>query len=154
MTAVWRVVKNARIADAFTGEGAALYGGRWNKRGTRVVYAAQTLSLSVLEQFIHTGEEGKNIEYAFFKIEMPSGIKIERFNSHKIPSNWRDTPVPEETQELGSAWVLKQSSALLCVPSVIVPVECDFLINPAHADFHKLKIGKPQPFRFDSRLWK
>jgi RES domain-containing protein len=154
MTAVWRIVKSAHSTDAFTGEGAALHGGRWNKRGTRVVYAAQTLSLSVLEQFVHTGEEGRTIDYVFFKIEIPAAIKIEKLNATRLSANWRNAPAPEETQELGSAWIQKQSSALLCVPSVIVPVECDFLINPAHADFHKLKIAKPQPLRFDSRLWK
>ena len=154
MIAIWRIDKNRHAASTFSGEGAALYGGRWNPQGGRVVYASQTLALAALEKFVHLDGVAGGISFVSFRIDAPEGVKIKQVELSQLPKNWRSVPAPAATREIGLNWAQKNESALLRVPSTIIPSEYDYLINPLHSDFNSLKISAPSPFSFDPRLWK
>jgi RES domain-containing protein len=71
-----------------------------------------------------------------------------------LPATWRDYPAPEQVADVGTAWVRAGATAVLVVPSVIVPRERNFLLNPRHRDFRRIRVGAPEPFSFDPRMWK
>lgn len=154
MISIWRIDKKRHSAASFSGEGAALYGGRWNPRGVRVVYASQTLALAALEKFVHLEGVAGGISFVYFRIDVPGSVKIKHVELSQLPKNWRSVPAPAATQDIGMNWVQKNETVLLRVPSMIIPSEYDYLIDPLHADFNSLKISKPSPFSFDPRMWK
>lgn len=154
MISIWRIDKKKNSEITFSGEGSSLYPGRWNPKGVRVVYAAQTLALAALEKFVHLQGVADAISFVSFKIDVPESVKIKHVELSQLPKNWRSVPAPAATQDIGLNWAQKNESAILRVPSMIIPSECDYLINPLHADFNSLKISKPLPFSFDPRMWK
>jgi RES domain-containing protein len=154
MTIAWRLVKERHIEDAFSGEGASVYGGRWNHVRYRVVYVSEHLSLAILEQFVHISSEERDIRFAYIRIEIPDKIQIENIKPDELPRNWREEPSPNSTKEIGTNWVIRSRSAILRIPSVIIPIEYNFALNPLHADFRYIKIGRPELFSFDPRMWK
>jgi len=154
IAAIWRIEKEKYAQEPFSGGGAYLYGGRWNHPGTKIVYASQTLALAALEKFVHLESSAAVLKFVYFKVTVPGRVKIKTLDRSSLPSGWRDFPVPALTMDVGTKWARRNGSVLLRVPSTIIPVEHDYLINPLHPDFHHLKISKPIPFYFDSRLWK
>jgi len=149
----WRLVKARRAGDAFSGEGARQYGGRWNQPGTAVVYVADSLALAALEQFVHLGKAHATLAFVAFRVQIPNKV-IEQLKSQNIPANWRQEPPPKDTMDIGTTWAANASSAVLKVPSVLVPVEHNYVLNPNHADFDQIDIADPEPFSFDPRMWK
>jgi len=142
------------MGEAFAGEGSRLYGGRWNHRGSAVVYVSESLALAVLEQFVNVGFEGQYMKYVYMRIEVPDSIKLKTIEVKSLPAGWNESPVLSATMDIGSNWLRKVETAILKVPSAIVPVEHNFMLNPQHQDFKKIKIGEPQSFRLDPRMWK
>lgn len=146
----WRIVRDRHAASAFDGEGARLFGGRWNSPGTPVVYTSGTMALAALETLVHLNPPLRfrcvSIEVAF------DDALVEAVNPSTLPSDWCEEPPPPSSQAIGDLWVRKARSAVLEIPSVIIPSETNYLINPKHPDFRKIHIGKPVPFAFDSRL--
>lgn len=151
---LWRIDSVRRAPDAFSGEGAYLNGGRWNLPGTRVVYASGSLALAALEKFVHLGPEALEMKFVYFKITVPAGLAVKALSRASLPADWGAVPVPRTAMNVGSAWAKAGVTAVLRVPSTVIPVESDYLINPAHPDFRKLKIAKPSLFCFDPRMWK
>ena len=151
---LWRVVKAKHARDALNGEGARLYGGRWNERGTSIVYLSETLSLAALETFVHLGPNDSRIPFSAIPVDPPEGIALDVLPANQLPPNWRAEPPPSETKQIGTAWARNGATLLLSVPSIIIPGERNFLVNPRHSDFAKLTIGSPIPFGFDGRMWK
>jgi len=149
-----RLTTKKHASSAFTGEGARIAGGRWNQAGTAVVYVSGSLALAALEQFVHLTKAGLHIEFVTFKVDVPDEVAIDVLEKPRLPRNWRQEPVPEETQKLGSQWVKEGRALLLQVPSVLVPSEYNFVLNPAHSDYRKMRIHGPEPFSFDPRMWK
>lgn len=154
MISIWRIDKKRHSASSFSGEGAALYGGRWNPQGVRVVYASGSLALAALEKFVHLEGVAGGISFVSFKIDVPDAVKGKHLELPHLSKNWRSVPAPASTREIGLNWAQKNESAILRVPSTIIPSEYDYLINPLHPDLKSLKISKPVPFSFDPRLWK
>ena len=146
----WRIVRVERVAAAFSGEGAAAGGGRWNTPGTPVVYLSEHKSLAALETLVHLSRRAA-VRFVFFRVGVPAEV-IERLPRPALSAQWRHEPPLSETQAVGDVWVRENRSAVLAVPSAIIPEELNFLLNPAHADFKKITIGKPEPFAFDPRL--
>jgi len=146
----WRIVPAERAADAFVGEGAKRFGGRWNSPGVAVIYGSQHKSLAALEQLVHHNPRAAN-RFKVFRFQFPDSL-IEPLPSRNLPADWRHEPPPASTQQLGDAWARELRSAVLAVPSIIVPEELNFLLNPAHHDFKKITVGKPEDFAFDARL--
>jgi len=152
MLTVWRLVKAKHAAGAFVGEGARLHAGRWHEQGTPVVYTAESRSLAALEFFFHFEFENAGIDLVTIPAEIPDLRLISE--PDELPSGWNSETIPAATQALGTRWLREGRSALLKVPSVLVSGEHNYLLNPKHPDFGKIRIGDPEPFRFDGRMWK
>ncbi len=123
----WRLVRAARAGTAFTGEGAALFPGRWNRRGTRLVYVSAHQSLAALELLVHWRPLPARQEFAAFALKWPERITE---TLKKLPPDWREEPAPDSTRELGERWVREARSAVLAVPSVLAPADLNYLLNP------------------------
>jgi RES domain-containing protein len=147
----WRLVNQRFARIAFDGEGARLYGGRWNSNGVAVVYTAQSQSLAALELLANADSASLLERYVFISVEFSSHL-VQKVDFSSMPQNWQADPAPQESKDIGDTWVASGSSCVLQVPSVIVPAESNFLLNPRHVDYRKLRIGKPLRFRFDPRL--
>ena len=151
MASAWRIVRASRANTAFTGEGPWRYGGRWNSPGVHVVYVSEHQSTAAFEVFANRVPfilEGK---YKAFHLEWPDG-RTEICPIKKLPANWRVTPPPAETMEIGDRWVQERRSAVLALPSAISPDDTNFLLNPTHPDFKRIRIHPPINFDFDPRL--
>ena len=154
MIRAWRLVKKAHESSAFSGEGARRFGGRWNHRGTAVVYLSDTLSLAALELFVHLGTGHGSLMFATFEVKIPSGILPTIFQAKDLPINWRAEPAPDSCKDIGTKWVKDAESALLSVPSVIVPVQVNYVLNIAHPKYKKIIVNQHEDFSFDPRMWK
>jgi RES domain-containing protein len=147
VTAVYRLVRSARADDAFSGEGARLYGGRWNPPGSPVVYASESRALAVLETFVHLTMEARTIGFLLYEITLPKRARL------REASLRRPQPV-SSARRAGREWLDDGKSLALVVPSVIVPQESNYLLNVRHPQFARLGISEPEPFSFDERLWR
>ena len=147
----WRVVKAKYASTAFTGEGAKREGGRWNSVGVPVVYLAESRALAILEVLVHLRRDDFLKYYRLIAVTFHSGL-VQELAPAELSANWRQDPPPGSTMRVGDRWIASGKSAALRVPSTIVPAENNFLLNPVHPDFAKVKFGIPEPFRFDRRL--
>ena len=150
---LWRLCRARHAASAFDGEGARLFGGRWNFKGNPVVYTSSTLSLAVLEVIVHHRVPIPPHDFVSLIAEIPARIKIQTISIQDLPKDWSSDPAPIRLQEIGRDWLQRNASLILAVPSAIIEDEFNYLINPRHKDFEKLKISVPKPFSFDKRLW-
>ena len=149
---LWRLVKTPYGDSAFDGEGARLYGGRWNRRGTRVAYASSNSALAVLEVLVHlTGGGGSIPGYSLIAASLPDSL-VEDLGPELLPSEWRVSPIPTSVQSIGDQWAVSKRSTGLRVPSVLVDGGFNILLNPLHADFSQLTIDSVTKFSFDHRL--
>ena len=147
----WRIVQAKLAGKAFDGEGARLYGGRWNHKGTSIVYTAGSISLAAIEMLVHLESTTLLESYLCVPVEFNESL-CRKIDPADLPSDWTTCPVSDSTRDLGTAWIDSLESIVLAVPSVPVPLETNFLINPIHPDFDQLRIGNPEAFGFDSRL--
>jgi RES domain-containing protein len=145
----WRLVKERHARAAFDGEGARLFGGRWNSQGTRMVYTADTPSLAVLEVLVHLQATAPLAGYVLIEVRVPEAL-VETLADP--PDDWRRLPAPDSTRRAGDAWIRAARSVALSVPSLVSPEERLLLLNPSHDDFRRVTIGKPRPFEIDPRL--
>lgn len=147
----WRIVKRRLARTAFSGEGAKRYGGRWNSSGVAIVYAAESQSLAALEILVHLDCAELLRDYVAIPVSFDSKL-VTAVDVSSLPRDWRTYPPPTRVREIGDGWVASGKSVVLQVPSVVVPSEMNFLLNPLHRDFEKLKIERPAQFTFDPRL--
>jgi RES domain-containing protein len=150
MREAWRIVKEKHGVTAFSGEGAAKTGGRWNSSGVAVVYTSSTKSLAALESLVHLNPPVL-FKYVVIGLTFDDTL-IEFVDSNALPSDWRVEPPSRSSKAIGDDWVRDARSAVLAVPSVIVTEELNYLLNPTHADFKRISIAKPRKFTFDARL--
>jgi len=146
---LYRIAKTSRIHD-LSGEGARLYGGRWNDKGVPAIYASESRSLAALEYLVHLpiALAPKDLSICRFKVPDDSVTHIRK---KALPRGWKDYPAGEKTKEFGSRWASRGKTLLLAVPSVLVPDEYNYPINPQHEDFTKIR-KRVEKFRFDPRL--
>jgi RES domain-containing protein len=152
MPSAWRIVKAPHADRAFTGEGAWRTGGRWNSPGVPMVYASEHKSLAVLEILVHLDPQDAS-HYRTFRIAFDEAL-VERLPIERLPPGWREEMPARAARQMGDAWARENRSAVLAVPSVLIPEELNFLLNPRHPDFTKIKIEKPTDYTFDPRLLK
>jgi RES domain-containing protein len=152
----WRVIKKKHLSEALSGEGARLGGGRWNHVGIPVVYASETLSLAVLELFIHFTRRDITISKSLLAIPVliPDTIKTIEVRVQDLTPGWSSSPPPDFTRDIGTEWVRTGASPVLRVPSAIIPEEHNFVINVKHPDFINITVGDPRHFALDERAWK
>lgn len=128
-----------------------MFPGRWNLAGTPMVYLAGGRALAILEVLVHTDSDLVPRQW-LYRVDVPEHVSVEIISNAKLPADWDSVPHGVATQEFGTAWVREGQSCILRVPSVISREDYNFLINPTHREFSKLKISKAEPFAFDSRL--
>ena len=153
MPSAWRIVRATHVKSAFTGEGARVYGGRWNSQGTGVVYVSEHESLAALELLVHLTPLSPDARYLSFRLEWEDKL-TEYFRVQNLPPHWNAEPPTFQTMHIGDEWVRAGKSVALAVPSVLSTREMNFLLNPKHPGFKKIKISQPVEYRFDSRLLK
>ena len=150
----WRIVKATHKNRAFDGEGARTAGGRWNKIGIPMIYAADSLALAALETIVHLPTiDLLNKKFIYIPVQFDHRLLIS-LDPAAIPDDWDSFPPPDSTQTVGSKWALKKKSVILKVPSTVILEEFNYLINPQHPDFKRLSIGSPGRFVFDPRIKK
>lgn len=148
---LWRLIKTKYAATAFDGEGARLYGARWNSPGTRVAYASSNSALAVLEVLVHLRNASVLPSYSLIVATLPDA-SVEIFPVLALPENWRASPVPPEVQGIGNEWIRSGRSLALKVPSAVVQGGSNILINHTHPDFAQFSVDSVEPFGFDPRL--
>jgi RES domain-containing protein len=151
MASGWRIVRASRASVAFTGEGAWRSGGRWNSPGRHVVYVSEHQSTAALEIFVHTVPFLVPETYKAFRLEWPDSL-MEALPKSKWPLSWRSPAFLLETTEIGDHWIRECRSVVLAVPSAISPDDRNFLLNPEHPDFKRVRIAPPIDYEFDWRL--
>ena len=150
MLSVWRLTTVRFARSAFSGDGARLYGGRWNEKGVPLVYMAATQALAMLEMLVP--DEPLRARYVMIEARIPKGVTIGHIRAEQLPAGWRDINARGTLRAIGSEWAGKQGAAVLAVPSVVIPAELDYLLNPLHPDFRRISVGKPRKFETDLRL--
>jgi RES domain-containing protein len=156
MGSAWRVCPAVHAAtglNAFSGIGSRLYGGRWNSKGVTVAYGSATLSLAALEFLVHADARLlRTVDLVSCDASWPESLDVEVLAASSLPSRWRNTPPPLALATLGDRWVRERRSAILLVPSALVPSEKNVLINPAHPEARRITYGGPARFSYDPRL--
>lgn len=151
MIRAWRIIKTRYSADAFSGEGARLYGGRWNSSGVAMVYTAGSKSLATLELLVHLHNTSVLPSFSIWPVDFDDSL-VESLDLATLPRDWRESPSPISIQNIGDDWIFRGSSVVLRVPSAVIESENNYLINPAHKDFKRLVIGSMEVFELDRRL--
>ncbi len=146
---VYRITNEVFKAD-LSGNGAALYGSRWNSVGIHLLYTSQFISLCILESLVHLRREDVPVSQYLLNIEIPDGLKISEISYKKIKNRWQQEL--GYTRWLGDEFIKNQQNPVLKVPSAIVPQESNFLLNPQHSDFKKVKIISSELLELDKRL--
>jgi RES domain-containing protein len=152
---VWRISKAKYATQAFTDIGAKLTGGGWNYAGEAVVYTSVSLALAALETYVHLPSPlilPKNL--VAVAAEIPDMLAREIITVAELPADWQNAPPPDALKQLGIDWLQREQAVFLIVPFSIIPDETNLLLNPVHADFAQVQIGKPQPFVYDLRMKK
>jgi RES domain-containing protein len=147
----WRIVKEKHARVAFSGEGARIFEGRWNSAGVRMVYCSENLALAALEILVHTHPVTMRDKFCAFRVAFDESL-MTRVDLNKLPKGWSAQPPAPISKQIGDEWIKSQRSAVLAVPSVLVPLERTFLLNPKHPDFTKIRIKDAGPFVLDPRL--
>ena len=153
MITAWRITSADLASNAFSGWGAREYGGRWNHPGTPLVYTAQSQALAALELFVHIKDEYAALDLVLIPVGIPAAVKIKKVPRSRLTRGWDSHPPGDASMDLGTRWAQSAATAVLRVPSVMAPDEYNYLLNPLHPDFAKLKIGDPKPFSFDPRMF-
>lgn len=150
MRTVWRITTARFSQTAFTGEGARLYGGRWNPKGWELVYTAESQSLALLELIVQ--DTPLRAHYVLIPAQLPADLPETRIDVDQLPDDWRTIGAREELQARGLAWLEGGRTAVLNVPSAVVPADRNYLLNPRHPDFARIVIADPQSLHTDIRL--
>lgn len=118
------------------------------------MYTSATLSLAVLEYFVNLPAAAAPPDLVAVPAELPADLPMSSLNASDLPRGWRKYPAPDALADLGTRWVEEGRTAILAVPSAVVPHERNYLLNPAHPRFRDIQPGKPEPLSLDSRMWK
>ncbi len=149
---VFRLAKSKFSGD-LSGKGAESAGGRWNSKGTAMVYTGMSRALCTTEIAVHTPLGNVPNDYFLVSIEIPPKISVFKLEESKLPKDWKSFPHPHSTQLLGDKFISEMKHLVMQVPSATVQGEYNYLINPKHKDFKKIKLIKVEQFVFDERLF-
>jgi RES domain-containing protein len=151
MAAFYRIVQTRWADSAMNGEGARLWGGRWNSPGLPAVYLAESRALAALEILVHAPREALSLDWSLIEIQVPDD-SIQIIPTKNLPADWRDLPSSPNARNTGDSWLREGKKCALRLSSTIIPEEHILLINPAHPDTEKWNISAPKAFRFDRRF--
>ncbi len=149
---VYRLAKK-RYKDDISGKGAELAGGRWNSIGKAILYKAENRALCTAELAVHTPLGIVHKDYFLISMDIPNDMDILEISTKELPKNWKTFPHSPMTQNWGDQFVERNEYLVMKVPSAVIQGEYNYLINPNHTDFKKVKIVGMEPFTFDKRLF-
>lgn len=149
----WRICRRRYAAAAVSGEGARLYGGRWNSRGVRMVYASTSLALAAVETFVNVEPSLHPKDFVSIEGEIPDELEIGKLDPQALPANWYETS-GESLRRFGDEWIHAARSVALLVPSAAIRREWNVLLNPVHPGFSRVRLQEPAPFEFDVRMFR
>ena len=153
---IWRICRAPYAAEAFSGEGARRFSGRWNSRGVPMVYTSTSLSLAAIELFVHLEPTQAPDDLVYLSALLPEGEPARTIQPADLPDGWWTDSVAAgvpTTRELGDVWIRSNASLALMVPSVPIRAEWNVLVNPLHPRMGALRIEPAQPFVFDVRMF-
>lgn len=150
---LYRIAKKEYIKD-LSGEGARIFGGRWNKKGFSMLYFSESLSLAVLEVLVHVDFRFLNSDFKYIEVEISDDLIKPKVKQKTLHANWRDNPPTIHTQAYGTSWLQSKKSLAIQVPSAILPQQHNVLINPKHEKIKHLKIIKTDTLNIDPRVFK
>lgn len=145
----WRLTRSAYASDPLSGVGAARAGGRWNSRGIRVGYCCTGRPLALLEMLVHVTRDSVPADLVLVGVDIPDELIVLQ---GRPPEGWNRLPYSATARSAGDAWVAAGGSLALAVPSVVLPAERNFLVNPLHPEFRRIRVGPIEKFAFDRRL--
>ncbi len=145
-------ISNKKFSNDISGEGASQHGGRWNREGTPLLYCASNVSLASLEVFVNLLEGVPKKDFDLVVLNVSDTSSLAALNPKQLTSSWIQNI--SETQLVGQNWSTSKQSLILEVPSAIVPIDKNYLLNPNHANFSKVEIIDIVPYHFDNRLFK
>jgi RES domain-containing protein len=149
---IWRICRKQFAARPLDGKGGMLAAGRWHTPRRLVTYASDSLALASLEVLVHCDLDLLPSDLLAVEIEVPTQMQVTELTTSDLPRAWRRYPAPRTLQELGNSWLDEAATAVLRVPSAVVPTECNYLINPLHPDIKKVRVVRRFRFAFDERL--
>lgn len=148
---VFRITK-ARYAQDLSGEGARLYGGRWNSKGTAVLYVAESRSLAAMELAVHVNLMVKPRNLVMLELEIPDALPVLDLPADALPLGWDTYPHPEITQKIGDLFVAAGEGVALKIPSVVIKGDHNYILNPLFPNYAEVRIKSMYKFDFDPRL--
>lgn len=149
MITAWRITSKKRKSEAFAEDGARINGGRWNKKGTAVVYTSSTISLASMEILVNLPSISLLDTFVWIPVQFEDDL-VEVLN--ELPDDWDSRPAATATKAIGVKWASENRSVVLKVPSVVIPLEYNYLLNPNHPDWHKVVIQDPITYDYDPRI--
>jgi len=149
---VYRLSKS-KFAGDLSGRGAEIAGGRWNSKGTPLIYTSQSRALCLVEIAVHLPVGIIPRDYVLIEIEIPDEAEIQLTKENLLPSDWNSFPHSPVTQKLGDNFVKKNRCLILKVPSAVVSGDFNYQINPRHLQINQVLIVSTEPFGFDERLF-
>lgn len=138
-----------KYSDSLFASGRAA---RWNNNDVKIIYTANSRALACLENVVHRSKLGLSANFCVLEIDIPTSLSVQNIFLENLPKNWDQFENMHFTQALGDEWIEKGETAVLKVPSSIVHEEFNYLLNPNHSDFHKIKLLAVKPFLFDDRI--
>lgn len=148
---LWRIIDRGLVREAFSGQGACDYGGRWNSPGTRMIYCSEHPALAALEKLVHI-QDMEELRRSYALISIDCADELAKTLSEPLPRSWAGESARVRLRRIGDRWIAARRSLGLIVPSVVLPRSNNILLNPMHPAFDQLRIGRPESFDFDSRL--
>jgi RES domain-containing protein len=154
LTRVYRILRKPYSTKPLDGEGAYRFGGRWSSVGTRLAYTAEHLSLAIIEYFIHIDPDDPPKDLVAVTADVPDSVSRTLISATRLPANWRRSPSPPKLAEIGDRFVRDRRAAMLIVPSALAPAESNWLINPRHQEFSRIRLRSVEAFEYDPRFFK
>jgi len=149
---VWRICRKPYVDIALDGIGGMYTSGRWHNKGHPIVYTATSAALAALEVLVHVDPLTAPTDLRLLAIELPDDLTTEVLELVSLPDGWHSVPAPTALQSLGSSWLTSGRTAALNVPSAIITVERNVLLNPRHPETQRIRISSDEAFTFDTRL--
>jgi RES domain-containing protein len=153
LTRVYRILRRQFSKKPLDGEGAYRFAGRWSSAGVRLAYTAEYLSLAMIEYFVHIDAADAPQDLVVVAADVPASVSRVVVGEKQLPVHWRRGPAPPELAAIGDSFVSGGRAAILIVPSVLAPAESNWLVNPRHPEFSKIRVQRPEQFRYDARFF-
>ena len=149
---VWRICRKPYVDAVLDGIGGMNTSGRWHSKRNPIVYTASSAALAALEVLVHVDPLTAPADLRLLAIELPDDLSIEVLEPITLPEGWHSVPAPAALQTLGSSWLTSGRTAALNVPSAVITIERNFLLNPRHPEVQRVRILSDEAFSFDTRL--